>query len=327
MKRQSIVGFSSAALCLFISVAACDKVNLTEVMKVGGQVAAGQTAQSGTPGGGMAGLSVAGQLLKDVPISVPPSAVAKLGNAFYHFEILRKESQKETEPRVTDQMARIFDLLKAAAQTDQTYGEVAQKMDWQLNTLKENIAMAKAFPGGGIVIYDGVFPVAQNEGALAAILGHEMAHVLKQHELKRLTGDVAVAATTLGPAIASGMGEVDPKVVGPVAGALGVGYLFGVRPHWQRSQEDEADCLGLELATKAGYDPEKIKGFWRRMKALNDESPSAMPQFLNDHPIDDDRLTHIENQCMSTAKKDYAEIVKNGKNQEASALLPGIGIS
>lgn len=327
MNVRSMLGLSTATLCICITVAACDKVNLAEVAKVGNQLAGSQTEEGGTSGGGMAGLSVAGQLLKDVPISVPPSAVAKLGNALYSFEILRKKSIKETEPSVTDQMARIFALLKTAAQTDQTYGKVAQAMDWQLNTLKENIAMAKAFPGGGIVIYDGVFPVAQNEGALAAILGHEMAHVLKQHELKRLTGDVAVAAATLGPAIASGMGEVDPKVVGPVAGALGVGYLFGVRPHWQRSQEDEADCLGLELATKAGYDPEKIKGFWRRMKALNGESPSAMPQFLNDHPIDDDRLAHIENQCMSTAKKDYDEIVKNGKNQEASALLPGIGIS
>jgi Zn-dependent protease with chaperone function len=324
MTYRQIIGFSSVTLCLCISIAACDKVNLTEVMKVGGQATEG-----GTPGGGQTGLAnlpIPQQLLSNLPVSVPPSVVAKLGNGFYNWEISRKENEKETTPKVTEQMTRIFDLLKAAALSDQTYGTVAKEMDWQLNTLKENIAMAKAFPGGGIVIYDGVFPIAKNEDALAAILGHEMAHVLKQHEVKRLTGDVAVAAATLGPAIASGMGKVDPKVIGPVAGALGVGYLFGVRPHWQQSQELEADCLGLELAAKAGYDPEKVKGFWRRMMDIKDKNPNAMPEFLNDHPIDKDRLNHIENQCMPTAKKDFAEVVKNGKEQKF-ALLPGEEIS
>jgi Peptidase family M48 len=323
MKILSILGLSSATLCLCISVTACDKVNLTEVAKVGNQLAGSQTAYGGTSGGGIAGSPV-GQLLSNVPISVPTSVVAKLGNGLYNWEVGRKE--KETTPKVINQMTHIFDLLKTVVLSDQTYSAVAKEMDWQLNTLKENIAMAKAFPGGGIAIYTGVIPIAQNEAALAAILGHEMAHVLKQHEVNRLTGDVAVAAATLGPAIASGMGKVDPKVVGPVAGALGVGYLFGVRPHWQQSQELEADCLGLELAVKAGYDPEKIKGFWRRMMDIKDTNPNAMPEFLNDHPIDKDRLKHIEDRCMPAAKSNYNEMVKNGKTQEA-ILLEEVEIS
>lgn len=319
MQRKSGLWLSSAALFLFMSMAACDKVNLTEVAKVGNQLAGSQTAEGGTSGGGMAGSPV-GQLISNVPISVPPSTVAKLGNVIYDWEVGRRT--KETDTKLTNPVDKIFEQLKAAALTDQTYGNVAKDMDWRLNTLREkSMAQAKAFPGGGIAVYEGVFPIAENEGALAGILGHEIAHVLARHELKRLTGDVAVAASNVGSAIALGTSpdKIDRQAIAAVTGALGIGYVVGGRQHWERSQESEADCLGLQLAAKAGYDPRKIKGFWRTMAET--EKPNGGYQFLNDHPINEDRLAHIENTCLPPAEKVYDQ-VPGEKRQDASATLP-----
>jgi predicted Zn-dependent protease len=306
MKIQSILGFTGATLVtifLFVSLTA---FGLSDI-----------------PGVGKVAAPIAGKLLEQ---AVTPSTAATLANTFYNLEVRQKE--KEDKPQITEQMTKIFDLLKKAALDHPTYGRVANEMEWKLNTLREkNTAMAKAFPGGGIAIYDGVFPIARNEGALAAILGHEMAHVLYRHELNRLKGDAAVAAANIGSAIALGTSpdKIDRQAMAAVTGALGIGYIFGVRQPWQRANELEADCLGLELAANAGYDPSKIKGFWRKM--MNEEGANDSYKFLNDHPINQDRFDHIETQCMTTAKKDYAEVVKSGKTQDSDALLPGEGIS
>jgi predicted Zn-dependent protease len=158
--------------------------------------------------------------------SVPPVLVASVGNAIYNWEVGRRT--KESDKDVSDRMDQIFDRLKAAALTHPTYGAVAKEIEWKLNTLREQKpATAAAFPGGGIAIYDGVFPIAQYEGVLASILGHEMAHLLAKHHLQRMNSDVAAAVMTIGPAIASGTNpdKLDPKIIGPVAGAMGIGYL------------------------------------------------------------------------------------------------------
>lgn len=303
MRYRHTIGLASVTIFLFLSMAACDTIN---------------------------------NLLKTVPVSdstppdVSPSTLASLGNKLYNQEVDQRKDKNEIEidTTVTSQMNRIFQQLKDAALTDQEYGEVAKKMDWRLNTIRDKKAvMARAYPGGGVAIYDGVFDVAENEGALASILGHEMAHVLALHELKRMAGHTAVAGATLGSAIALAMkpDKQERQVAAGVTGALALGYLAGGRQLWERSQEHDADCLGLKLAAKAGYDPKKIEGFWRKMEE-NKEANNSKYQFLNDHPIDKERLDHIQGQCMSKAQEVYDQ-VEQMKRQDASVLLPGVGIS
>ena len=328
MTYRQIIGLSSVTLCLCISMTACDKANLAEVMKVGGQVVAGQTAESGTPGGGATGSLKDSPAPGDKPPDVTPSTLASWGNKLYNEEVdQRKEKNEiETNTEVIGQMDRIFDQLKSAALADQEYGAVAKEMDWRLNTIRDkDIAMATAYPGGGIVIYDGVFDVARNEGALAAILGHEMAHVLARHGLKRMAGHAAVAGATLGSAIALAMEpkKRDRQVIAGVTGAAALGYLLGGRQAWERSQERDADCLGLRLAANAGYDPRKIKKFWRTMSET--QGANDKYRFLNEHPINEDRLTHIEETCLPPAETIYDQVERT-KRQDASATLPGVGL-
>lgn len=296
MKVQSFLGRSSATLLLFMSMAACDKFNI--------------------PGSGSAGLPIAGQLLSNVPISVPPSTVEKLGNVIYDWEVGRWP--KETDTKVADD---IFGRLKAAALAHPTYGAVARETEWKLNTLREpKLATAAAFPGGGIALYVGLFEKAKTKGVLAFILGHEMSHLLARHHLQRINRDTAAAMTTVGSALASGTtpDKMDPEVIGPVAGAMGIGYLFGVRQPLQREKELEADCLGLELAAKAGYDPSTTEELL--LDQAKRQGADNTFQLLNDHPTYKERHTHISNACLSDAQTAFNQ-VEDGERQKASASL------
>ncbi len=133
MKRQSILGFSSAALILFISVTGFD------LPKIGG--------------GGVTDLMKALPVPGNMPVPVPPLLVASVGNAAYKLEIMRRT--KEPNTIVTDKMDEIFQRLKEAALADEKYGTVAKELEkeWKLNTLRElTPATAAAFPGGGMAI-------------------------------------------------------------------------------------------------------------------------------------------------------------------------------
>lgn len=318
MKYRYILGLSSATLILFISTTGFDLPSI---------------------GGGKIGSAIGKSIGSVVP--VPNSAVTGISNLLYDWEVSSKKPKDNPEvtakiEKINAQMKEIFDRLKRAAESDQKYSAVAKETNWRLNTLqdKENgIVTATAHSGGGIAIYTGVFPIAKDEGALAAILGHELTHVLAQHGLERTKSTVGAAVLTIGPLIASGVtpDKMDPKVIGPVAGALGVGYLFGVHMPLEREHELEADCGGLMLAAKAGYDPRKIETFWERMNGLSSEDKKKY-HFLDAHPINPERLSHIKSDtCMRPALDAYTALVQQlrAKGEEppdsSKRLPPDIG--
>lgn len=322
MKRQSFVGLSSAALSLsmFISLTACDKVNLTDAMKVGGQLAGVGTAEGGAPGGGMGGSPIAEKVLSNISITVPPALAASVGNAFYNFEVGRRTPERDKS--VIDQVEIIFTRLQEAARANPTYGAVAKEIDWKLNTLHEQKpATARAFPGGGIALYTGLFKAAETEDVLAAILGHEMAHLLARHHLQNINGDTARALKTIQESLSSGtsLDKIDPKVVGLVAGAMGVGYIFDVRQPLQREKELEADCLGLQLSAKAGYDPIETETFWEEQ--AKKPGTNDILQLLNDHPPHKDRHAHIRSKCLPDAQQIYGQVTNGQRQKEPAPLL------
>ncbi len=324
MKQQSILGFSSAAIVtmgLFISVTGFDLPNI---------------------GGGKIGSTIGKSIGSVVP--VPTSAVTGISNFLYDWEVSNKKpkdnpdmnAQNAQMEKINAQMKEIFDRLKRAAESDPKYGAIAKETNWRLNTLrdKENgIVTATAYSGGGIAIYTGVLPIAKDEGALASILGHELIHVLAQHGLERTKSTVGASVLTIGPLIASGVtpDKMDPKVIGPVAAALGAGYLFGVHMPLEREHELEADCSGLMLAAKAGYDPRKIGTFWERMNGLSAEDKKKY-HFLDAHPMNQERLDHIKSDaCMRPALDAYTDLVQKlrAKGEEppdsSKGLLRDIG--
>jgi metalloendopeptidase OMA1, mitochondrial len=153
----------------------------------------------------------------------------------------------------------------------------------------EKTANAFALPGGKVAVYTGMFPVARTEGGLAAVLAHEVAHVLARHGGERLSqGLVAQIGAT---ALQVGMAGRDPGVVRGVMAAYGLGANVGVLLPYGRLQESEADRIGLILMAQASYDPREAIHLWERMEQQDGQRP---PEFLSTHPSVGRRIQDLQ---------------------------------
>ncbi len=114
---------------------------------------------------------------------------------------------------------------------------------------------------------------------------------------------------------------MDPEVIGPVLGAMGVGYIVGKELPLERQKELEADCLGLLLAAKAGYDPSTTQEFWKTLAEKQRSNDTF--QFLKAHPTSNERYSNINDKCLSPAQTAFNQ-VEDRKRQKATALIPGV---
>ena len=190
--------------------------------------------------------------------------------------------------------ARIIEAAKRSL-----YAETAKQFEWQVSVIKDDTTQnAFALPGGKIAVYTGIFPVAQNEAGLAAILGHEVTHALARHGGERMSQGIvaqgAVVAATLGAASQG----ISPQIAQLAGGALA---QYGFILPYSRKHESEADYIGLLLAADAGYDPHEALHVWERMEQLHQRQP---PEFLATHPSHGTRITQIE-QWMPEAMGHY----------------------
>lgn len=144
---------------------------------------------------------------------------------------------------------------------------------------------AAAIAGGRVIVYTGILPVARDDAGLSAILGHEVGHVMAHHTAERVSQGMLVN-TAAAAAGAAGVGEL-------TMAALGLGVQVGVLLPYGRSQESEADYLGLLLMAKAGYDPRESVALWRRMAASTGEAGRG-PEFLSTHPDPQTRIQSLE---------------------------------
>jgi predicted Zn-dependent protease len=150
-------------------------------------------------------------------------------------------------------------------------------------------ANAFALPGGKVAVYTGLFPIAKNTGGLAAVLGHEVAHALARHGAERMSQATLMQIGATGLAV--GLGGQAPVTRDAIMQAFGLGAQVGVMLPFGRSQEAEADKIGLILMAKAGYDPRDALALWERFEAKG--SGQSPPEFLSTHPSYDTRQENI----------------------------------
>jgi len=155
---------------------------------------------------------------------------------------------------------------------------------WQFTVIDApDTVNAFALPGGKVAVYTGLFPVAQDSAGLAAVLGHEVAHAIAHHGAERMSQ--AMGAQVLGTALSVGLGGTNPTTANAIMQLYGLGAQVGVLLPWSRTQESEADHIGLILMAKAGYDPEAALLLWQRMEKLESGGKnSPPPEFLSTHP-------------------------------------------
>jgi metalloendopeptidase OMA1, mitochondrial len=159
---------------------------------------------------------------------------------------------------------------------------------WKVTLLKKNEANAYCLPGGKIVVYTGILPLVGNDAGLATVLGHEVAHATAEHAAERIERE---HLTRVAEDIIAGGVAVTPAQYVHVVALLGIGGE-AASLRFSRSQESEADHIGLVYMARAGYDPRLAVGFWQRMlRASKGKQP---PEFASDHPSDEHRIARIK---------------------------------
>src|SRR5258705_7283544 len=170
------------------------------------------------------------------------------------------------------------EALRVVRKVGERIARAADKPDykWEFRVFDDPEQVnAFCLPGGKVGVYTGIFPVARDEAGLAVIIGHEVAHALLRHAGERISR-VQLVGTGLGLVGAAGMNA-------GLVQALGLGANVGLILPFSRSQESEADKVGLILMAKAGYDPRVAVPLWERMEQKA-QAKKAPPDFLSTHP-------------------------------------------
>lgn len=192
-----------------------------------------------------------------------------------------KKGQLNQDPAQVERVRRIVERLIPSTAT---FRSDAPGWDWEVSVITSNEVNAWCMPGGKIAVYTGLLTrLKLTDDELAAVMGHEISHALREHSREQYS-----------QALAQGI-FID--ILGAVTGASAVTQNAGQTvldvmlnlPH-SRTDETEADRIGVELAARSGYDPRAAISLWEKMDKLGGSKP---PQFLSTHPSDDARMADL----------------------------------
>jgi predicted Zn-dependent protease len=161
---------------------------------------------------------------------------------------------------------------------------------WEFNLIESPEVNAWCMPGGKVVVYTGILPITENETGLAVVIGHEISHAVAQHGAERMSQGLM---QQLGGVALSVAIQNEPQATQNIfMTAYGVGSTIGVMLPYSRTQESEADRLGLIFMAMAGYNPNAALDFWTRMSQNN--TGGSPPEFLSTHPSDQTRIANLK---------------------------------
>ncbi|NCA69969.1 MAG: M48 family peptidase [Sphingobacteriia bacterium] len=162
--------------------------------------------------------------------------------------------------------------------------------DWEFVLFESSEPNAFALPGGKIGVNTGILPITKTDAGLATVIAHEIAHVTARHGAERMSHDLLVQLG--GGVLSAALGSQSPVARDLAMQAYGVGTQVGVMLPYSRTQEYEADRLGLLYMARAGFDPREAIGFWERFQSYN-QGRARPPEFLSTHPLDDGRIAQL----------------------------------
>lgn len=200
---------------------------------------------------------------------------------------LRADSAKKgtlnTDPALTQRVSAIANRIKP--QTG-VFRSDAPGWKWEVNVITSNELNAYCMPGGKIMFYSGLIKqLGLTDDEIAVVMGHEISHALREHSREQVSQAMA-AQTAIGVGAALfGLGQGS-------ADLANVGYEALIATRFSRTDENEADRIGLELTARAGYDPRAGVTLWQKMiKASQGGRP---PEFLSTHPAESNRIQQIQ---------------------------------
>ncbi|WP_299754233.1 M48 family metallopeptidase [uncultured Pontibacter sp.] len=193
-----------------------------------------------------------------------------------------KENKLSRDAQATAMVKRAGQRIQRAVEEYMAANGLSDELQgfqWEFNLIEDDQVNAWAMAGGKTVVYTGILPVAQNETGLAVVMGHEIAHAIAKHGNERMSQQLA---QQFGGQTLSALAGTQPGAAQNLVMAVyGVGSQIGLLKYG-RTQESEADRLGLIFMAMAGYNPEEAVPFWKRMEAKS--GGQAPPEFLSTHP-------------------------------------------
>ena len=189
---------------------------------------------------------------------------------------------KSIADRLIAKIPAVSDAL--AAEHNMQAPHIERTFDWDVNLIQSDQVNAFCLPGGKMAVYTGLIPVAQNENAMAVVMGHEITHALLRHGAQRMSEQKLAQMGQMAGAM-SGMDQSQMQAVMAV-------YGYGRALPYARKQETQADEMGLMLAAAACFNPEEAIPLWQRMEQAS--GGQAPPEFSSTHPNPGTRIQNLQ---------------------------------
>lgn len=218
------------------------------------------------------------------------------------FDNIKRETPIENDPRKNQYVNCITQAILEANQS------VAAP--WEVLVFQDKTANAFALPGRKVGVYTGMLEIANTPDRLAAVIGHEIAHVLSKHGNERVSQEFAVEQ---GLALVEAIAQPSTQNGQMLMGLLGVGTTVGLLLPYSRIQESEADIMGLNLMANAGFNPQESVALWQNMSKQGEE----FPEFLSTHPAHATRIRDLQG-AMNQAMQLYQQAQANHKRSNCS---------
>jgi predicted Zn-dependent protease len=220
---------------------------------------------------------------------VPADQVERQAALQYRETLAEAAKQQALAPADNAQLKRLREIAQKIIPFANEWNPRVSQWKWEINLIGSNQINAYCMPGGKIVFYTGIIKTLNlSDDEIAVVMGHEMAHALREHARERMGKSTATQGLArLGGLLASSWLGIDPNLADAVAqgGANLLTLKFG------REDESEADLVGMELAARAGFDPRAGVTLWQKMAAANKGAP---PQWLSTHPSSSSRISDME---------------------------------
>ena len=220
---------------------------------------------------------------------VPADQVERQAALQYRETLAEAAKQQALAPADNAQLKRLREIAQKIIPFANEWNPRVSQWKWEINLIGSNQINAYCMPGGKIVFYTGIIKTLNlSDDEIAVVMGHEMAHALREHARERMGKSTATQGLArLGGLLASSWLGIDPNLADAVAqgGANLLTLKFG------REDESEADLVGMELAARAGFDPRAGVTLWQKLAAANKGAP---PQWLSTHPSSSSRISDME---------------------------------
>jgi predicted Zn-dependent protease len=208
------------------------------------------------------------------------------------FEQLKSQGKISGDAQANAYVSCVANAITAAMPAQDATGSGP----WEVRVFQDDTANAFALPGRKIGVHTGLLKVAKNQHQLATVIGHEVGHVIAKHGAERVSDQYAteLAAGGVGAALGA-LGDPSSPSHGLLMGALGVGVQAGAQVtvlKFSRTQESEADLIGLDRMAAAGFDPRESIPLWENMEAAS--KGARPPEFLSTHPNPETRIHDLQ---------------------------------